>query len=123
MSNAEIASVVQRQLDAYNAKDIDALMATYAESARQFEHPNTLLASGSAQIRERSLGRFHEPNLHARLIHRIVVGNRVVDHEEVTRTFPEGPGRIELLCIYEIVEGKIANAWFIPGAKTIEGKG
>ena len=50
-------AVVQRQLDAYNAKNIEALMATYATDAEQFEHPAKLLASGAAQIRERFVTR------------------------------------------------------------------
>ena len=31
------AAVVQRQLDAYNARDVDALLATYADDAQTFE--------------------------------------------------------------------------------------
>jgi hypothetical protein len=113
-------SLVQRQLDAYNARDLDALMAIYAEDAQQFEHPSKLLASGSAQIRERFVARFKEPNLHARLINRIVSGNTVIDHEEVTRTFPEGTGKIELVAIYEVQNDRIAKAWFIFGTKTLD---
>ena len=115
-------AVVQRQLDAYNARDIEALMATYAEDARQFEHPSKLLASGATQVRERSIARFKEPNLHARLLKRIVAGNVVVDHEMVTRTFPEGTGKLELVAIYEVQQGRIASAWFILGAKTLDAK-
>src|SRR4051812_10126147 len=63
-------SVVQRQLDAYNARDTEALMATYAEDAQQFEYPGTLLTSGAAQLRERITARFRESNLHARLLSR-----------------------------------------------------
>ena len=40
--------VVQRQLDAYNSKNLEAWLATYAEDAKQFEHPGKLLASGHA---------------------------------------------------------------------------
>ena len=113
-------SVVQRQLDAYNARDIEAMMATYADDAQQFEHPSKLLASGAAQVRERSLVRFQEPNLRALLLRRIVMGNLVIDHETVTRTFPEGPGRLELVAIYEVQDGRIAKAWFRFGAKTLD---
>ena len=115
-------ALIQKQLDAYNARDIDALMATYAEDAQQFEHPDKLLASGAGPIRERFVTRFKEPNLHAVLIKRIVAGNIVVDHEHVTRTFPEGTGKIELVCIYEVQNEKIARAWFISGARTLDGK-
>jgi hypothetical protein len=31
-------AVVQRQLDAYNARDIDALLAIYAADAQMFEY-------------------------------------------------------------------------------------
>lgn len=115
-------SVVQRQLDAYNARYIDALMATYADDAQQFEYPATLLTAGAAQVRERTAARFLESNLHARLIRRIVMGQVVIDHEEVTRTFPEGTGRIELVAIYEVRDGRIVTARFIFGTKTLDPK-
>jgi hypothetical protein len=115
-------AVVQRQLEAFNARDLDTLMATYAEDAQQFEYPDTLLASGATQIRARFEVRFQEPNLHARLIQRTVVGQVVMDHEEVTRTFPEGAGAIELIAIYEVRNGKIAAARFIFGQKRLEAK-
>ncbi|MBL9117639.1 MAG: nuclear transport factor 2 family protein [Verrucomicrobiaceae bacterium] len=113
-------SVAQRQLDAYNAHDVDALLATYTEDVQQFEFPVTLLCSGAAALRERMTARLSDPLLHARLINRIVMGNTVIDHEEVTRTFPEGSGKIELVAIYEVRDGKIAAARFISGKVTLE---
>jgi hypothetical protein len=112
-------SVVQRQLDAFNARDIAALLAVYADDAQLFEHPAKLVARGSAELRQRFTQRFQEPNLHAALLHRIVAGSMVVDHEKVTRTFPEGAGQIELVMIYEVKEGRIAKAWTIAGPKEI----
>jgi uncharacterized protein (TIGR02246 family) len=103
-------AVVQRQLDAYNAKDLDALLATFAEDALQYEHPGKLLASGHAQIRERMVQRFAEPNLFAKLVHRAVMGNVVIDHEIVRRTLPQGPGEVELAAIYQVRDGKIRTA-------------
>jgi len=116
------AAVVQRQLDAYNARDVDALLATYADDAQTFEHPAKLLASGSVQLRERFTVRFQEPNLHAALLKRVVMGHIVVDHEKVTRTFPEGPGTLELLMIYDVQNGRIARAWSIAGTKLLDAK-
>lgn len=112
-------SVVQRQLDAYNARDVEGILATYANDAQQFEFPDKLLATGTAALRERFATRFQETNLHAQLLHRMVMGNKVIDHEEVTRTFPEGPGKIQLIAIYEVQDGKIAKAWFLSGVKTV----
>jgi len=117
--SSEPAAVVQRQLDAYNARDVDAILATYAEDAQQFEHPAKLLASGTAELRERFAARFQEPNLHAQLLNRTAMGPIVIDHEEVTRTFPEGRGKIQLIAIYEVQAGKIAKAWFMSGLKPL----
>jgi hypothetical protein len=112
-------AVVQRQLDAFNSRDIAALLAVYADDAEMFEHPAKLLAHGSTALRERFETRFEEPNLHATLLKRIVIGNTVIDHESVARTFPEGPGSIELVMIYEVKEGRIATAWLIAGPRTL----
>ena len=113
-------AVVQRQFEAYNARDLDAMMATYADDAQQFEHPDKLVAHGAAEIRARFAIRFQETNLHAALLHRLAVGNLVIDHERVTRTFPEGPGTMEMVAMYEVVAGRITRAWFRFGAKTLD---
>lgn len=106
---------VQKQLDAYNERDIDAFMACWAEDGEYYEFPSNLLAYGASQIRERHLARFKETNLHATLINRINVANLVIDQETVTRTFPDGPGEFDAVAIYEILDGKIARAWFKMG--------
>ena len=115
-------AIVQAQLEAYNAHDIDAFVATYADDAQIFEHPAKLLATGPAQLRERYTARFKEPNLRAVVAKRIVMGNMVIDHERVTRTFPEGPGMLEAVAIYEVQSGKIAKVWLVMGPKTLNTK-
>ncbi|MGC5703206.1 nuclear transport factor 2 family protein [Pseudomonas sp. NFXW11] len=112
--------VVEAQLQAYNRKDLDAWLATYAEDARQYEHPATLLAKGHDEIRARALLRFQEPNLHARLIQRSVMGNVVIDHELISRTFADGTGTLETVAIYEVQAGKIKCASFISGRKSLD---
>jgi hypothetical protein len=113
------SAVVQAQLDAYNAKDLDALMATYAPDAAQFALHGDLLARGHDQIRPRYEQRFFEPDLHARLLSRMVLGNFVTDLEIVTRNFPEGLGTVEMLCVYEVVDGRILRASFATGETRI----
>ena len=115
-------AVVEAQLEAYNAHDMAAFLAAYADDAQIFEYPAKLLASGKAEMRERYTARFKEINLHAVVVKRIVMGNMVVDHERVTRTFPEGQGTVDAVLIYEIQSGKIARAWLVPGPKTLESK-
>lgn len=108
-------AVVQRRLDAFNTRDVEAFMATYADDARKLQYPATQLACGSARPRQRITDRFREPDLHAGIIHRIVTERVVIDHEEVTRTFPEGAGKTGLAAVCEVCDGKTASVRFIPG--------
>jgi len=116
MSESAPASVVQKQLDAYNAKDLNALLATYATDAEQYTLHGPLLAKGHEALRSRFSARFLEPNLYAQLVSRVVSGNVVVDLEIVTRDFPEGKGTTEMLCVYEVIDGRIQRASFAVGA-------
>jgi hypothetical protein len=95
MSSTSPLAVVQRQLDAYNAKDIEALIDTYAADAEQYTLHGERLAQGHEQLRARFLARFAEPDLHARLLSRVVMGDIAVEYELITRNFPEGAGTIE----------------------------
>jgi hypothetical protein len=63
-------ATVQAQLDAYNARDIDAFMAHWAQDAQVYAFPATLLANGAAEIRARHIERFKEPDLTATLLSR-----------------------------------------------------
>lgn len=118
MTHATAEAVVQRQLDAYNAKDLEGWLATYASDAKQYEFPATLLTEGHEQIRARTGPRFQEPDLHAKLLSRSVMDDVVIDHEIVTRNFPEGRGTIRLICIYRVRDGLIREASFVFGEKT-----
>ena len=111
--------VVQQQLDAYNAKDVAAWLATYHPEAEQFALHGERLARGHAEMLARIQIRFAEPDLHAQLLSRTVMGNVVVDHERITRNFPEGRGHVEMLCIYEVAGGVIAKATFALGIPTL----
>ena len=111
--------VIQRQLAAYNAKDIDALLATYATDAEQYTLHGERLAKGHEDMRSRFRTRFAEPNLHARLLSRTVMGDIVVDLELITRNFPEGLGTVEMLCVYEVKDGLIQKVSFATGEKRL----
>ena len=120
--NATVADAthpVQTQLEAYNARDIDSFMRWWSDECLYYAFPDTLLASGADAIRERHIERFREPDLRGTLLHRLSVGNMVIDHEIVRRTFPEGVGEIDVVCIYEVENGQIAKAWFKMGEKRL----
>jgi putative hydrolase of HD superfamily len=116
---ANPAAPVARQLDAYNARDIEGFMACWAPDCEYYAFPSTLLAQGAEAVRARHVERFQEPDLFGRLESRVVMGNLVVDRETVTRNFPEGLGEVEVLAIYEVEGGLIRRAWFSMGPRRI----
>ena len=113
-------SVVQAQLEAYNARNLDAFIATYAEHVKLFELPEKLLSEGIAPMREVYGKLFKDERLHATIVNRIVMGNTVVDHERVRVTTPRGPGTVEAVAIYEVRDGKIINVWFRYGERKLD---
>ena len=113
-------SVVQTQLEAYNARDIDAFLATYADDVKLYELPEKLLSEGIAPMRERYGELFKDERLHATIVNRIVMGNTVVDHERVRLTTSQGPGTLEAVAIYEVSDGKITKVWFRVGERKLE---
>jgi len=53
--------------------------------------------------------RFASPNLHAEILSRIVMGNKVIDHERVVGI---GEQPLEAVAVYEVVGGLIKSVWF-----------
>ncbi|WP_395703387.1 nuclear transport factor 2 family protein [Aquabacterium sp.] len=114
--------VVQRQHDAVNARDVEAMLAAHAHDAHQFEFPGRLLASGHPQIRQRVLRLLADPAHHARLVSRSVFGNTVIDHLDVSRTLAEGAGRLEVIAIHVVDRGLIRTSSFLFGAEVVDAR-
>ncbi|MBJ7310865.1 GNAT family N-acetyltransferase [Rugamonas sp. CCM 8940] len=111
-------ALVQAQLDAFNGHDVEALLAIYAADAGLYQHPDTLLARGAEAIGARFRARFAAARPHARLLHRIAIGNHVIDQEIVDAWSGDGWSSTELVANYEVRDGRIARAWFISGSST-----
>src|SRR5438046_2017725 len=102
--------IVQLQLEAYNARDLDAFARTYADSIRIFRMPATEPAIvGMEKLREVYRNRFRSAGLHAEIVNRIVLGNKIIDHERVVG-IEENP--VEALAVYEVAGGLIQTVWF-----------
>jgi hypothetical protein len=65
-NDTETELPVQKQLEAYNARDIDAFMQWWADDCQYYEFPSRLLANGAVEIRERHVARFKNPTCTAR---------------------------------------------------------
>jgi hypothetical protein len=105
------AEVVNAQLDAYNARDIDAFAATYAEDVCMYRMPHSkLVFRGRPQIVEHYGGKtFKNAGLHAQILGRLVIGSKVIDHE---RTVGLRPEPVEIMVVYEIHNELIHAVWF-----------
>jgi hypothetical protein len=102
--------LVQRQLDAYNKRDIDAFMETYSDSVKLFQFPNRLTTKGKEQMRMGYKSFFEaNPNLNCEIKNRIVQGNIVIDQERVTGL--QNGAIIEATAIYVVEKGKIKEVY------------
>ena len=103
----------QRQLDAYNARDLEAFLAVYAADCVVRAFPsNEVLMEGREAMRERYGTQFENcPKLHARLLGRTEHESFAVDHEEVVGLRAEET--VYAVAMYEVRGGLIRNVWFI----------
>jgi hypothetical protein len=102
----------QAQLDAYNARDIDAFVAVYSENVKIFSHPNQLRFEGRAELRRR-YGPYFEntPDLHANVSKRMVLGDTVIDDEA---GIANGKKWHAIAIFHVVIEtGEIDKVWFI----------
>ncbi|HMQ08672.1 MAG TPA: nuclear transport factor 2 family protein [Saprospiraceae bacterium] len=104
--------LAQAQLDAYNARDIEAFLVPYSDSVRVYTFPDKLLYQGKNRMRDNYIYMFSTyPDLNCKLVNRIVQGDTVIDQELVTRskTIP----KLEAIAIYKIRNEKIQEVYFI----------
>jgi len=106
------ADIVQRQLEAYNAQDLDAFCATYAEECVIADLNGAVTQAGMAEIRARYAKTFADFSQNRAWVeHRMALGDVVIDHEKGERS-PEGPF-FEALVIYTVKDGRIARVDFV----------
>ncbi len=105
-------ALVQGQLEAYNARDVDRFMSYYAADVvvKSLAKDATVL-QGFDVMRARYADVFRDsPNLHATAMTRLVQGDFVIDHEHVTGR--AGLPETKVFAIYKITGEKISHVWF-----------
>lgn len=104
-------SLAQKQLIAYNARDLEAFLEPYADDVEIYEFPDKLRYKGKETMRKQYGEMFAKfPELHCEIKGRIVQGDIVIDRESVSGI---GQNKIEATAIYQIKNGKIAKVYFI----------
>ena len=107
-SNPE--AIVNKQLLAYNNRDIAAFTNTYSKDVKLYSFPNKLNSEGQEALRKGYASFFESvPDLNAEIVNRIVLGNKVIDNEKVKIN-----GQIfYAIAIYEVENGLISKVTFI----------
>ncbi|MCC5924755.1 MAG: nuclear transport factor 2 family protein [Crocinitomicaceae bacterium] len=103
--------VVENQLIAYNAGDIEAFMAVFHEDIKVYQYGNeTPVAEGWDAVKAIYADLFQKsPDLHSTLLNRTVIGSKVLDYEYIVgRAGSDEP--LFLVMIYEVKDGKIYKA-------------
>ncbi len=101
--------LVQQQLNAYNAHDLDAFLEPYAEDVELYEFPGKLIMKGKEAMRKDYEFLTKVPKLYCKIQKRIIQGNMVIDHEEVSGF---GPKPLYAVAVYIIEFGKITKVYF-----------
>ncbi len=102
--------LAQRQLNAYNFRNIEAFLEPYADDVEVYNFPDQLQFTGKEAMRKGYAQMFaNTPNLHCELVNRIVQGNTVIDQERVQF----GDRILEAIAIYHIENGKIQKVYFM----------
>jgi uncharacterized protein (TIGR02246 family) len=102
--------VVQEQVNAYNARDVEAFLATYSEDIVIIKDGQEVMR-GHDQMRERYAKLFADyPKNHVDITKREVDGAAVIDHEHVTGR----PQEVRVRARYEVDAGLIRRVTFLP---------
>jgi hypothetical protein len=111
-ANMSPTEIVQRQVEAYNARDLPAFAATYSETIQMIRLPATepAIKNKAELIEFYGANRFMAPGLHAEILNRIVLGNKVIDHERITG-LPNSP--FECVIVYEVENDLIQRVWSV----------
>ena len=115
ITKAEMEALAQKQLVAYNSKNIEEFMSCYhAEVVVSELLDPKQIACGHEEVRNIFEKLFQStPDLHCELKSRIVLDSVVIDEEWVTGS-KKFPGGHHVVAIYAFRDGKIDRVWF-PG--------
>ncbi len=107
------SDAAQRQLDAYNARDLEPFLACYAEDCTVHAFPSGEVTLKGREAMRTRYGKLFEahPALHCRLLSRVEHECFAIDHEHV-----EGLREVEVVhavATYEVRDGLIRNVWFL----------
>jgi uncharacterized protein (TIGR02246 family) len=108
----EVTGLIEQQIAAYNARDIEGFVDCYAADAQIIDASGTVMAQGHDGLRQMYAPLFdNSPELHATITNRIQIGSWVIDDEHMTGfVLPGYPTDLRGVVVYHVVDGKIAQS-------------
>jgi len=104
--------IVQQQVNAYNAHDLETFLSFYSDSVAAYIFPNYPLGKGKEAFRLEYGRQFRTaPNRQVEIKERICLGDYVIDKEFTTGM--AGCNTLEGLAIYKVEDNLISTVWFI----------
>ncbi|WP_252259868.1 nuclear transport factor 2 family protein [Erythrobacter aurantius] len=109
---SEADTLIERQVETYNAHDLEGFVACFAENAVLTDLASgRVFASGRDQIRKAYSATFARlPRAGVTITQRTAIGGVVVD---VERIHADGSHAV---AIYRVAEGAITHLWLVPPA-------
>lgn len=106
--------VAQALVDAFNARDIEAILKTYSPDSVAYRLPGgEAFITGHAEIRKKFNSAFErDTTVKVKVVERIVDGKFVVDKEKITGVANGKKYERYSTVIYEITNGVIRKEWY-----------
>ena len=107
------AATVQKQIEAFNAHDLEGFLALFSDDLEVAEVPAGAAApTGKARLRELYAERFKaNPDLHASAEAQMLSGAFVIQKEKIKGR--AGKESLEGITIYQVKAGKIIRMWSV----------
>jgi len=102
--------VVEENLAFYNQRNIDGFMSSFSDNITLYSFGNEApIAKGKEAIKTLYSKLFEEsPTLHSTILHRAVIGNKVIDHESITGRKGKNEA-VEMVMVYVVENQKIVE--------------
>lgn len=113
MTKDQMEQIVQRQLDAYNRRDLINFCECYHSEVKVVNLiSNQVICDGIERFKEIYKGLFESsPNLNAQIKSRLVLDSAIIDEEFVSGA-SKYPNGLHAVAIYGFRDGKIDHVWF-----------
>jgi hypothetical protein len=110
--------LIDKLVEHYNNHNARGFADCFAENVKTYEHPNILAQNSREEIYKTYTKVFAmRPNNRTTVVHRIIIGNRVIDHEKVNREIDDEP--FDAIAIYEIENNLIQRFDLVRNSDTI----